>query len=163
MSMRRGLALSLVVSAALAACGPAAPPAKPWVKEDQCRWWLSGEDGKSLRASIESGSDGIALTIADPVFKIWSESERPKVELRFNKDDARRASAEGWVSLGGGSAAMFGLFLDAAALKAMGEATLLELSRDGKTVVTLPLAATPSAAELEACIPKPSEYPSDSE
>lgn len=160
--MSKKLALSLVAAVALTACGQT-PAAKPWVKEDQCRWWLSGANGKELRASIEASSDGVAMTISDPAFKTWSESERPKVELRFNKDDARRASAEGWVSLAGGAASMLGLYLDPIAMKAMGSATLLELSRDGKTVVTMPLAATPSEAELVACIPPPSDGHSDSE
>lgn len=158
----KGVVLGFFAFVALAACS-GTPPAKPWVKEDECRWWLSGADGKILRASIEAGSDGVAMTISDPAFKTWSESERPKVELRFNKDDSRRATAEGWASLAGGAASMFGLYLDATAMKAMGGATMLELSRDGKTVVTLPLADTPSEAELVACIPKPSAYPSDSE
>lgn len=165
MSMQRTLVLCLLAFSALAACGESAPVqgAKPWKKESECGWWLSGADGKSLRASISQGSDGLILTVADQAFRSWSEEDRPLVELRFDKQAGRRATVEGWVSLGDDAASMFGLYLDGPARKAMDRATFLELSRDGKTVVTMPLAATPSQAELDACVPPPSSSESDSE
>lgn len=149
----------------IAGCGETAPAqaAKPWKKESECGWWLSGPDGKSLRASISQGSDGLILTFADPVFRTWSEEDRPLVELRFDKQAGRRATAEGWVSLGDDAASMFGLYLDALARKAMDRATTLELSRDGKVALTMPLAGTPAQAELDACVPPPSSAESDSE
>jgi hypothetical protein len=165
MPIHRTPIFAVTAVVALAACGQSGPAqaAKPWAKEDACRWWLSDADGKSLRASIEQSSDGLVLTVSDDAFRTWSELETPKVELRFDRDPKRRATLEGWVSLGGGTVGMFGLYLDATARKAMGEATTLELFRDGKLVVTLPLAATPTAAELEACVPPPSTGSSDSE
>jgi hypothetical protein len=162
----RSSALSAVALVALTLCGSAvAAPAnvvKPWDKESECSWWLSADDGKSLHASIGQSPDGVVLTLSDPVFKTWSESEFHKVELRFNKDPKRKMVGEGWVSLGGGHAQMFGLFLDAAGMKAMDRATLLEVRRSGVVIVELPLAATPTEAELKGCIMPPSEH-SDSE
>ncbi|MFM9864486.1 MAG: hypothetical protein ACKVRO_12850 [Micropepsaceae bacterium] len=165
MSTSTRFLLAAVALAALAACGESVPAqvAKPWKKESECGWWLSGADGKSLRASISQGSDGLILTLADPVFRSWSETDRPLVELRFDKQAGRRAIVEGWVSLGDDAASMFGLYLDGAARKAMDRATMLELSRDGKLVLTMPLAGTPAQAELDACVPPPSSEESDSE
>ena len=149
-------------AAATTAAAPA--PVKPWVKDKEldCDWWLSREDGHSLRASIGQSPDGLALTFGDLVFNTWPEAGRPKVELRFNGDPKRRVQTTGWATHGDGYA-MFGLYLTKDALKKMGGATTLELRRKGKTVITLPLAATPSTAELIACIPPPSTGHSDSE
>jgi hypothetical protein len=140
----------------------AAPVVKPWDKESECSWWLSGDDGKRLRASIGQSPDGVVVTLSDDVFKSWSESELPKVEVQFNKDPKRKYVTEGWVSTGGGTVGMFGFFLNDAGFKAMDRATLLELRRDGKLAVAIPLAATPTAAELKGCVMPPSEH-SDSE
>jgi hypothetical protein len=160
-----GLALAAV--AALLGCGSAvAAPAttvKPWDKESECRWWLSADDGKSHQASIGQTYDGVVLSVSAPAFKTWSESDLHKVELRFNKDPKRKMVGEGWVSLGGGHAQMLGVFLDAAGMKAMDRATLLEVRRGGVLAAELPLAATPTEAELKGCIIPPSSEHSDSE
>jgi hypothetical protein len=165
MSTTTRFLIAAVAFAVLAARGESAPvqAVKPWKKESECGWWLSGADGKSLRASISQGSDGLILTLADPVFRDWSEENRPLVELRFDKQASRRATVEGWVSLGDDAASMFGLYLDGPARKAMDRATTLELSRDGKMALTMPLAGTPAQAELDACVPPPSSEESDSE
>lgn len=141
---------------------PEPAAAKPWRKDNDCLWWLSGADGKSLRASIEQDADGVGLTIADPAFKTWSEVDRIKVELRFDHDAKRRVTTKGWVTRGEGYA-MFGLNLSADALGKLGGATTLELRRNGKVVVEQQLSATPTKAELLACVPVPSTGPSDSE
>ena len=157
---------SLILVACVALAGAAASEplaaAKPWTKENDCSWWLSGTDGKSLRASIEQSPDGVALTISDPAFGTWSEEDRIKVELRFDRDARRRVVTKGWVTRGDGYA-MFGLYLNAAALRKIAGATRLELRRQGKVVVEQPLSATPGKAELIACLPRPSTGPSDSE
>jgi len=151
---------------ATATTAPAAEPApvKQWVKtkEADCDWWLSREDGHSLRAAIGLSADGLALTFGDLVFNTWPEAGYPKVELRFNRDPKRRVQTKGWATHGDGYA-MFGILLTKDAMQKMGGATTLELRRKGKTVITLPLAETPSAAELIACIPPPSTGHSDSE
>jgi len=164
----RPILLVAVAGVVLSACGDGAvtvraPEGKPWVKDNDCSWWLSGADGKSHRASITQGDDGLVLSVSDPAFTTWSDEDRPLVELRFNKDPKRQATAEGWVTHGGEGPSMFGLFLSEAALKAMADATTFELRRDGTLIVELPLVDTPNQADLEACVPPPNDGRSDSE
>ena len=135
---------------------------KPWDKERDCGWWLSREDGHLLRASIEPGDTGIVLTLAHPAFAAWSDEERPAVELLFNADPRRRLATTGWSTHGSDGQASFGIELPKTSLAAMAGATRLELRRDGKAVMILPLAKTPRLAELRACIPVPSAH-SDAE
>jgi hypothetical protein len=146
------------------AAAAAAAPVKPWVKtkDATCDWWLSREDGHSLRAAIGADWENVSLTFGDPIFNTWPEAGYPKVELRFNRDPKRRVKTQGWATHGQGFA-MFGINLTPEAMKKMGGATTVELIRHGKTVITLPLAETPSADELIACIPPPSTGHSDSE
>jgi hypothetical protein len=92
----------------------------------------------------------------------WSEVDRIKVELRFDRDTKRRVVTKGWVTRGEGYA-MFGLYLNAAALRKIAGAARLELRRQGKVVVEQRLSATPNKVELLACLPRPSTGPSDSE
>jgi hypothetical protein len=166
---RTPILLGALVGVALAVCGEAAAAdeaVRPFVKEaePECSWWMSQSDtDKSLRASIGASSDGVTLTLSDPVFKTWSESDFHKVELRFNRDPKRTSVTEGWVSLGGGHVSMFGVFLDKGAMKAMDRATLLEIRKKGAVVMTMPLAGTPTKAELEACLPDPNAPRGDSE
>ena len=135
---------------------------QPWFQQYQCSWWLSREDGKRHLASIGQG-DGVVLSLSDAAFDDWSEEGQPAVELTFDRNPARRIKAAGWVSKGGGSPAMFGLYLDASARRAMAGAKRLELSRDGKPMIDLFLAETPSRAELNACVPPPKGPNSDEE
>ena len=155
----------LLGAVALVACGSGdavqGAPVAPWTKESDCSWWLSRDDGKSLRASISRGEDGVILTLADPVFNTWSDSGQPRVELRFNKDSKRRVLTDGWVS-SGGDWGMFGLHLSDDTFRVMDRATNIELLHDGALVFEQPLAQTPTQAELEACVPTPGAQ-SDSE
>ncbi|MCE9524256.1 MAG: hypothetical protein K8S25_17695 [Alphaproteobacteria bacterium] len=147
--------------AAFAASEPATA-AKPWTMDNDCSWWLSAADGKSHRASIGQSSDGVVLTISDPAFATWPQEDHIKVELRFDRNAKRRVATTGWVTRGE-DYAMFGLFLNAAALRKIAGATTLELRRQGKVAVELQLSATPNKAELLACLPAPSTGHSDSE
>lgn len=163
--MRFSAAAAMVLGAvAVGAASPA--PVKPWVlhAEIACDWWLSGADGKRHVASIGQG-DELMLSFSDAAFMAWSESERPRVELIFNHDPKRRVFVEGWATHGGAgsTSSSFGFYLDAAARRAMGKATRVELRRNGKPVIGLPLAATPSKAELDACVPPPKGPNSDEE
>lgn len=159
------LLLALPFGIALAAATPTAP-VKPWVPraEVDCNWWLSGADGKSHVASIEQG-DELMLSLSDAAFMAWSELEQPQVELIFDDDPKRRVFVEGWAThAGAGStSSSFGLYLDAAARRALGGATRLKLRRDGKAILDLRLAATPSQAALDACVPPPNGLDSDEE
>jgi hypothetical protein len=154
------LLLAASLSAAVAAVGGVA--VKPWERERDCGWWLSREDGHSLRGSIEPGDTGIVLTLANPAFAAWSDEERPRVLLLFNGDPRRRVVANGWSTHGNDGQASFGIELQKRSLGAMAGATGFELHRDGKSIMILPLAKTPSLADLKACIPVPSAH-SDSE
>ena len=135
---------------------------RPWFRDNYCSWWLSREDGKKHLASIGQG-DGLVLTLSDTAFLDWSEEGRPAVELTFDRDPRRRIGTTGWVSKGGGELAMFGLYLDAPARRAMSRATRIELTRDGKPAIDLFLTDTPSKAELDACVPPPKGPNSDEE
>ena len=139
---------------------------KPWVAYADlgCNWQITGPNGKSHVASIEQG-DELMLSFSDAAFLSWSEMERPRVELIFDRDPKRRVFAQGWAthSGAGSTSSSFGLYLDAAARKALSRATRLELRRDGRPVIDLLLAATPSQAELDACVPPPKTENSDEE
>ncbi len=108
---------------------------------------------KSLRASIEPGDTGIVLTLAHPAFAAWSDEERPRVELLFNADPRRHVIADGWSTHGSDGQASFGIEIPKESLAAMAGATRLELRRDGKSIMVVPLAKTPSLAVLKACLP----------
>lgn len=151
--------------AALAATA-ATPPVKPWAPQGDigCSWLITGPDGKSHVVSIGQG-DELMLSFDDPAFLDWSEEERPQVELIFDRDPAKRVLVNGWATHGGegSTSSSFGLYLDAAARRGLSGATQLELRRDGRPVIDLPLAATPNLAALEACVPPPKDENSDEE
>lgn len=144
-----------ILSLCLAASATAAP-VKPWAADADlgCNWRITGSDNKSLVASIEQG-DELMLTLNHPAFLGWSELERPQVELTFDQDPAKRVLVRGWATHGGAgsTSSMFGLYLDAAARRALGGARRLVMRRVGRPVIDLPLAATPSVAMLDACVP----------
>ena len=143
--------------------GAAASLAKPWDWERQCSWWLSGEDGRELRASIGQGDEGLVLSLADPVFLEWPEEDRPRVELVFDGDARRQVSVEGWSTHIGTETAIFGLELDTEGIRMLAGATSLELRRDGRSFLKLPLEKTPKEADLEICVPSPIGDSSDQE
>ena len=153
-----------VLSLALATSATAAP-VKPWGADADlgCNWRITGPDNKSLVASIEQG-DELMLTLNDPAFLRWSELERPQVELTFDQDRGKRVLVRGWASHADAwsTSSMFGLYLDAAARRALGGARRLVMRRGGRPVIDLPLAATPSRAMLDACVP-PKDKHSDEE
>ncbi len=59
---------------------------KPWDWERDCGWWLSADDGNSLRASIGPGDGALVLTLADPAFLAWPENEFQRFEVIFSGD-----------------------------------------------------------------------------
>lgn len=142
---------------------PGAAPVKPWDREHACRWWLSDDDGKSLRASIGPGDLGMVLSVADPVFLEWPEDERPRAELIFDGDAGRSVSVDGWSTHIDNETAIFGLELDPVGTRMLAGASSLEIRRGGRTFLTLPLAATPGEATLLACVPPPESDSPDRE
>ena len=142
--------LAALLSGAAGAVAPATPvgsAAKPWeaTPDMDCDWWLSREDGHSHRASIDQGS-GLSMGLSDTAFDTWPQSDHVPVLLRFNHDAKRMVTVDAWVTHSDGAPTMIGFILDARARRALGGATRLEVVDHGKTLVDLPLAATPSAA-----------------
>ena len=145
------LSLLLLVAAPAAV----AVPVKPWVPhaESPCDWWLSGPNGKELHASIGQGDDDPVLTVAERAFLPFAETDDVPLVLRFDRDPRREASATAWVSsVVGDGERMLGMYLRAAARKAFGGARRIEILHKGKLLADFPLAATPSQAELDACV-----------
>ena len=164
MSRMLGVAKPMLLVATLLAAGGAAPGAvKPWELRDDCHWWLSGDDGKSHRASIGRGETEIMLSFSDPVFATWPMEDRPAIELLLDADPGKRVQTTGWATHGSDGSGSFGLYLDAEALRKFAGATSLELRRDGRPVILLPLAGTPGHDALEACVPPPREKSADEE
>lgn len=163
------LAAALVVIGGIvppAAAGPANPKpaaAKPWVLRDDCYWWLSGEDGKSHRASITRGETEIMLSFSDRIFAGWPMEDRPAVELLFDGDFRKRVQTVGWATHGSDGWGSFGVELDAAARRKLAGASSFELRREGRLIMLLSLAGTPDREALEACVPPPKLESSDEE
>jgi hypothetical protein len=143
---------SLAAIALLVALAPPAP-VKPWeeVGDIGCSWWLSGPDGKTHRASIGTGDDDPVLTIDDSAFVAFPEYGRVPVTVRFDGDPKRTATATAWTGIVIGGERSLGMFLDKRARRALGGARRIEVMHEGKTLLDLPLARTPSRAELEKC------------
>lgn len=156
MILRRASPGRLALLIAVMPASAASEPVKPWVLENDCSWWLSGPDGKELHASIGQGDDDPVLTIADRAFLPFTEEERIPVVLRFDGDPKREAPETAWVSsIVGDGERMLGTFLSAEARQAMGGAIRMEVVHQDKVLTELPLAATPSQAELDACVVPP--------
>jgi hypothetical protein len=159
--------ISPVLLAAMLASGSAAAapiaPVKPWVLDNDCDCWLSRVDGHSHRASISRDWANVSMGLSDFAFDPWPQSDAVRVEVMFNHDPKRRVSVEGSISHLSGAPTMLGFSLDAGARRALGGATRIEVLQDGKTVVDLPLAETPSQAQLDFCVPPPRTKDSDSE
>jgi hypothetical protein len=149
-------------TAAAMGAGGASPsnPVKPWVPDAQvdCDWWLSDLDGKSLRASIGRGDDDPVLTINDRGFLKFTESDSPTVTLRADGDPTKAIELTGWVSSDVGGTRMFGVYLQAEARRIFGGATRVEILDASGTLADQMLEATPTQAELDACVRPPSEH-----
>ena len=138
-----------------------AEPVKPWTVEGDigCSWWLSGPNGKELHASIGQGDDDPVLTVAERAFLPFAETDDVPLVLRFDRDPRREATASAWVSsVVGDGERMLGMYLTAAARKAFGGARRIEILHKGQVLTNIPLAATPSQAELDACVRPPNPH-----
>jgi len=141
-------------------------PVKPWTAEGDigCSWWLSGPNGREHHASIGSGDEDPVLTVSDKAFLPFLETDRVPLVLRFDGDPKRQASATAWSSsVVGDGERMLGMYLTAAARKALGGARRIEIVHKGKVLADIPLAATPSQAALDACVRPPKTEDSDEE
>ena len=144
----------------LCAGAPTAPvsmaqpaPVKPWVEEGDigCSWGITGPNGKTHRASIGTGDDDPVLSLDDAAFVALPEYGRVPVTLRFDGNPKRIATGSAWTGIVLDGERSLGMFLDATARKAMGGARRIEVIHDGKTLLDMPLAKTPSLKQLEKC------------
>jgi hypothetical protein len=103
------------------------------------------------------------MGLSDAGFDAWPQSDHLPVQLMFDHDPKRTVTVDASVTHTAGAPTMLGFHLDADARRALGGATRLELLRDGKLIVDMPLAATPSQAKLDFCVPPPKTEDSDSE
>ena len=160
----RLLLLAALAAPALAAASPA--PVKPWAVDGDvgCSWWLSGPNGKEHHASIGTGDDDPVLTISERAFLPFAEDATVPLVLRFDRDPARVASAEAWSSsVVGDGERMLGMYLRADARRALGGSSFIEVLHEGRVLTAIPLAATPSQADLDACVRPPGTEHSDEE
>lgn len=136
----------------------AAPPTraeaafKPWRKEANCYWVMTYPDGVAHRATMAGGyGTGVNLTLVDSdLFYPWPIDERIPVSLRFDGDAAN--TVETLASHGDDDASsVLAVVLDKPARELIPGSSRLELLRDGKSVLELPMAGNPTADELEAC------------
>lgn len=104
------------------------------------------------------------LTVSERAFLPFAEDQRVPLVLRFDRDPRRVADASAWSSsVVGDGERMLGMYLTAAARKAFGGATRIEILHHGKLLADIPLAATPSQAALDACVRPPKTEDSDEE
>jgi len=156
--LRSVLALAASLCCAQGASAETTPapssPVKPFVLDQECVWWLSGDDGQRLRASIEGSysDEDPVLTVADPVFFRIGESESPRVTLRIDGDRSRKIVLKDWSTHVGTETAMLGMYLTARARRILDGARRIEIAIGGELLLDLPVAAMPSAAELQACV-----------
>ncbi len=158
------LLLAALAAPALATASPA--PVKPWAVDGDvgCSWWLSGPNGKEHHASIGTGDEDPVLTISDRAFRPFTEEQTVPLTLRFDRDPARVATASAWSSsVVGNGERMLGMYLRADARRALGGASFIEVLHEGRVLTAIPLAATPSQAELDACVQPPGTEHSDEE
>ena len=133
---------------------PPARPAVPFVKhaEVYCDWMMHDPNEKWIRGSIGQGDEDPVISFVDTVFASWSDSEDHHIEVSGG-DPPRRVPARAWASTGGQGS--IGFYMDAELRKLIGGATSLQIWKDGRPVLNLALANTPSAAELDACVRPP--------
>ena len=130
---------------------PPARPAVPFEKhaEFDCDWVMPAEP--LIRGSIRRGEQSPVLQIFDPVFNSWSDNDYPTVEISAGGPGGR-VEALGYVIHWAKEGSALGIFLDEEARGVVGGASQLQIWKEGRPVLNLALADTPSAAELAACV-----------
>ena len=168
--MRGAVELAALLLAAPAAASAAEPfpparPVVPFVADGDvgCSWMMHDRAEKWIRGSIGQGDEDPVISLVDHAFDRWGDRDDYPIEVSVG-DRARRVTATAWAGTGDGDRpGSLGFYLDARLRKLIGGATSLQVWRDGKPVFNAALAATPSAAELDACVRPPSEDHGDSE
>jgi hypothetical protein len=133
-------------------------PERPMVSfekrtEFNCYWVMrDAAQPLAIRGSIRPGEQSPELQIFDPMFNDWSDIEYPTVELSAGGSGAR-GTALAYVSHSTPAHGPFlAIFLDEEARGVVGGAMQLQVWKDGRLVLDMALAGTPSAEELAACV-----------
>lgn len=145
--------LALLTGAATDEWGlPPARPAVPFEKhaEIDCDWMMKDRGEPLIRGSISRGEQSPVLYILDPLFAGWSDNEDHEIEL-VESGSGKRARALAYVLHSKETSASLSIFLDAEARSVVGGAKYLTIWKDGRPVLNLAFANTPSAEELAAC------------
>lgn len=132
---------------------PTARRAVPFEKHEEldCDWVMRGPAKEQVRASISRGEQSPVLHIVDPLFNSWSDVDYPTIELSVGRS-GRRVVALAYVTHSKETSSSLGIFLDEKVRSVVGGAKQLQIWKDGRPVLSLPLANTPSAGELAACV-----------
>ena len=132
---------------------PPPRPAVPFEKhaEFDCDWVMQDPGEPRIRGSIRRGEQSPVLQIFDPVFESWSDNDYPTIELSAGGPGGR-VEALAYVIHWAKEGSALGIFLDEEARGVVGRARQLQIWKDGKPVLDLALADTPSAEELAACV-----------
>lgn len=144
---------------------PIARPLVPFAKtaEVDCDWMMHDPREKWIRGSIGHGDGEPVMSLVDSVFYSWSDSEDHAIEISAG-DPARRAPASAWAgNAGGQTPGSIGFRMNAELRQLIGGATSLQIWKDGNPVLNAVLAATPSKAELDACVGPPESESTDVE
>lgn len=150
------LLIYLSALAALLTPGQTDGPAGPALRfekhaELDCDWVMRGPAREGVRGSISRGEQSPVLHIVDPLFNSWSEVSDPVIALSAGAS-GRRVEALGYVIHSREAGSSLGIFLNEKVRSIVGGARQLQIWKDGKLVLNLALANTPSANELAACV-----------
>jgi hypothetical protein len=114
--------------------------------------WEAREPGAAYdRFSIEQG-DHLMISLHDSVFESWGNSAGNTIELSANHAPKRVRIRDAWTDVVPGQA-ILGAYLYAEARRVLGGAKSMQLWKQGKMLVDLPLVNTPSTKQLNACVP----------
>jgi hypothetical protein len=121
--------------------------------ELNCYWVMrDAAQPLAIRGSIRPGEQSPELQIFDPMFDGWSDLDYPTVELSVGKSDARVEALAYVMPSTPARGPFLAIFLDEGARRVVGSASRLQIWKDGKPVLDMALADTPSAEELAACV-----------
>ena len=116
-----------------------------------CDWVMRGSAKGEVRGSITRGEQSPVLHIVDPLFNGWSEVNDPVLALSAG-GSGRRVEALGYVIHSREANSSLSIFLNEKVRRIVGGARQLQIWRDGRPVLNLALANTPSAKALAACV-----------
>ena len=131
----------------------------PWKSEGPCYWVLTYPDGVAHRAWMGGGETGVFLNIVDDALPSWPVSDALDISLKADGAPPRSVKARG-SHRDGDSATLLNIILDEPQRALIAGADAITVASRGRTPFTLPMAGSPSRAELDACDgnPGPGEF-----